>query len=35
MNYLKPSGVFGDYGEVDYKPGVNWKPILHQTLVEI
>jgi|GEM_PF-2801250 hypothetical protein len=35
MNYLKPSGVFGDYREVDYKPGVNWKPILHQTLVVI
>lgn len=34
MNHLKPSGIFGDYGEIDYKPGANWKPILNQTLLE-
>jgi hypothetical protein len=32
MKHLKPIGVFGDYTKVlEYKPGVNWKPILNQT----
>jgi hypothetical protein len=34
MKYLEPLGVFGDYTQLEYKPGVNWKPILDQTLLE-
>jgi hypothetical protein len=34
MKHLEPSGVFGDYTDIEYKPGANWKPILHQTLLE-
>lgn len=34
MKYLKRFGIFGDYTQLEYKPGVNWQPVLHETLLE-